>query len=93
VDYWLNSVQGPKLQPTNFSLYESQFRLCVKPHPFCAKKQRNIRYGDIETWRDWLERAPALGVAAWQAVRRVNYQGVLRPKLLDEVEQIARLAV
>jgi integrase len=92
LDYWLNTVQRSKLQPTTFAQYEFQIRLYIKPHLISAKKLRDIRYADIEQWRDWLESAPSLGVAAWKAVRQVGYSGPLAPKSTQEVEQIARLA-
>ena len=77
LDYWLKSVQRTKLQPTTYSQYETQLRLYVKPHPLALKKLQEIRYADIEPWRDWLESAPTLSTAARKSVRRVDYPGRL----------------
>jgi len=92
LDYWLKSVQRTKLQPTTYSQYETQLRLYVKPHPLALKKLQEIRYADIEQWRDWLESVPSLSTAAWKSVRRVDYAGRLEPKSIHEVDQLARLA-
>jgi integrase len=55
------------------------------------KKLREVRYGDIEAWRDWLESAPSLGSAAWRVARRADYRGPLEPKSTEEFDQLARL--
>jgi integrase len=90
LDYWLQSVLRPKLQPTTYAKYEHQVRLYVKPHPIAATKLQQVRYDDIEAWRDWLETAPSLKIAAARAERRPDYQGALEPKNLREFEQLAR---
>jgi integrase len=92
LDYWLNSVRRPQLQPTTYAKYEYQIRLYLKPHPIAAMKLLQVRYGDVEAWRDWLETAPSLKTAARRAVRRADYQGVVEPKSLREFERLARHA-
>jgi hypothetical protein len=59
LDYWLNTVQRTQLQPTTFAKYEHQLRLYIKPHPIASKKLLDLRYDDIEAWRDWLQALPA----------------------------------
>jgi integrase len=92
LDYWLNTVQRTQLQPTTFAKYEHQLRLYIKPHPIAREKLLDLRYDDIEAWRDWLAGAPSLKTAAQRAVRRANYAGPLEPKSVQELEQLARLA-
>jgi integrase len=92
LDYWLNTVQRMRLQPTTFAKYEHQLRLYIQPHPVATKKLRDLRYDDIEAWRDWLESAPSLKTASRRAVRRTSYVAPLAPKSLHEFEQLTRLA-
>jgi integrase len=92
LDYWLNTVQKTQLQPTTFAKYEHQLRLYIKPHPVASKKLLDLRYDDIEAWRDWLAEAPSLKTASQRAVRRTDYTGPLEPKSVQELEQLARLA-
>jgi integrase len=92
LDYWLNTVEKTQLQPTTFAKYEHQLRLYIKPHPVASKKLLDLRYDDIEAWRDWLAEAPSLKTASQRAVRRADYTGPLEPKSVQELEQLARLA-
>jgi integrase len=92
LDYWLNTVQKTRLQPTTFAKYEHQLRLYIKPHPVASKKLLDLRYDDIEAWRDWLAEAPSLKTASQRAVRRADYAGPLVPKSAQDLEQLARLA-
>jgi len=66
--------------------------LYIKPHPIATKKLLDLRYDDIEAWRDWLESAPSLKTASRRAVRRTSYVAPLAPKSLHEFDQLARLA-
>ena len=52
----------------------------------------DLKYDDIEAWRDWLAEAPSLKTASRRAVRRSDYAGPLEPKSVQEVEQLTRLA-
>jgi integrase len=92
LDYWLNTVQRTQLQPTTFAKYEHQLRLYIKPHPIATKKLLDLKYDDVEAWRDWLAEAPSLKTASRRAVRRTDYAGPLEPKSIQDVEQLARLA-
>src|SRR5439155_2388882 len=92
LEYWLNTVQKTRLQPTTFAKYEHQLRLYIKPHPVARKKLLDLTYDDIEAWRDWLAKAPSLKTASQRAVRRADYTGPLVPRSVQELEQLARLA-
>jgi integrase len=92
LDYWLNSVRRPQLQPTTYEKYEHQIRLYLKPHPLAGMTLQQIRYGDVEVWRDWLETAPSLATVARRAVRRPDYQGVIEPKSLQDFTRLAKRA-
>ena len=69
-----------------------RLRLYIQPHPTATKKLRDLRYDDIEAWRDWLESAPSLKTASRRAVGWTSYVAPLAPKSLHEFEQLARLA-
>ena len=92
LDYWLNTVQRTRLQPTTFAKYEHQLRLYIKPHPVAARSCWISGTTISKPGAIGLRRAPSLKTASRRAVRGPTMQARLSQSPLQDFEQLARLA-